>query len=308
MNIQQLRYICEVARSGLNVSRAAATLHTSQPGVSSQIQALEQELGVAIFTRHHNRFVDITAEGTAIIERAKRALLEIDEIREIGNSHSKEESGTLVIAASHAQARFTLPKVIREFSLKYPMVRISVKNESGKQITETLRSRSADIGIMGDAGQMIDPHGELAIFQVQAYKRVLLVPRGHDLLKVKKLSLDDIARYPLILYEPSRTGEYVLRVLEQKNVTAKSVLRVTNADVVKAYVEHGLGVSVLPDIVYDPTRDKQIRAIDVSHLFVDGMTYLFLHKKHFLREYAYALIELVAPQLNRNVIQEGMAA
>ncbi|QHE84199.1 LysR substrate-binding domain-containing protein [Hydrogenophaga sp. BPS33] len=303
MNIQQLRYVCEVAQMDLNVSKAAQALHTSQPGISTQIRQLEEELGFAIFTRQRNRFTGITSEGAAVIEHARRSLKEIAEIKEIGRHRSQDHSGSLVIAASHTQARFTLPRVLQAFIRKYPNVRITVSQGGGRQTIETLNAANADIGILSSMGKLT---AELQAIACHTYKRILLVPPGHPLLTIDQPSLADIAQYQMVLYEPSKTGTDVVNALRAKGLDMPSFLRAPNADVVKAYVEHGLGVSILPAIVFDPARDPGLRAIPVSHLFADNATYVVLHRKNYLRDYAYDFIEMLEPHLTRQVVESAM--
>lgn len=303
MNIKQLRCICVVARSNLNVTRAAEALHTSQPGVSTQIQHLEQELGVQIFVREGNRLASITPQGEAIIERARRALLEIDELREIGASYLKEDSGSLTIAASHAQARFVLPAVVRKFTDSFPKVSITVRHGASHEITDLLRSRQADIGLLSGVG---DLEGEIAPIPCTTYRRVLLVSADHALAKSPKPTLAQIAAHPLVQFESSRTGAKVMEVFASHGLVPRSTIQVTNADVVKAYVEHGLGIAILPELVYDKKRDPGLRCIDASHLFDSSTSYVLLHRSHFLRGYAFRFIEMLAPQLTRHVVQQAL--
>src|SRR5260221_13283654 len=110
MKLQQLRYLTEVVRRGLNVSEAADALHTSQPGVSKQIRALEDELGVQVFVRHGKRLVTVTEPGKAVIPIAARILSEGQNLRRAGVEYAHDPLGTLTIAAPHHQARSGLPK------------------------------------------------------------------------------------------------------------------------------------------------------------------------------------------------------
>lgn len=301
MNLQQLRFVSELARHDLKVSRVAELLHISQPSVSTQVRQLEEELGLTIFTRQRNRLTAITPLGLEIIERARRALMELEEIRQLASAHSADDSGILTIAASHAQARFRLPAALRKFADRYPRVHITIRPESGRQITETLRAGQADIGILSLAD---DLHGDLFGIPFQTYRRVLLVATGHPLLQIEKPGFEEIARYPIVLYEPSQTGALVVDTLEQLGRQAPSILKATNADVVKAYVEQGLGVSVMTELVFDPERDPGLRAINVDHLFSTSTTFIVLNRKHYLRAYAYAFIEIIAPHVTRQAVED----
>jgi LysR family cys regulon transcriptional activator len=115
MKLQQLRYLVEVERRGLNVSAAAEALFTSQPGVSKQIGLLEEELGLTIFERSGKRLTGITPPGRAVLAMAQRMLAEAQNMKRVGEDYAAESSGTLSIATTHTQARYTLPPVIRQF-------------------------------------------------------------------------------------------------------------------------------------------------------------------------------------------------
>src|SRR3954447_4837724 len=124
MKLQQLRYMSEVARRGLNVSEAAEALHTSQPGVSKQIRALEDELGIQVFVRHGKRLVEITESGKAVIAIAARILAETNHLRRAGGEFANEKIGTLTIAATLTQARFALPNPVAAFKRRYAKVQL----------------------------------------------------------------------------------------------------------------------------------------------------------------------------------------
>ncbi|MCC7081666.1 MAG: LysR family transcriptional regulator [Burkholderiales bacterium] len=303
MNIKQLRCICAVARNGLNVSHAAAALHTSQPGVSMQVQRLEAELGLEIFVRRNRRLVDITPDGQAVIERSERALIEIDGIREIGREHLRDESGTLVVAASHGQACHTLPLVMRCFSDAYPRVRLSVKHGTRQQVADMLVSGEAQLGVMSDVEDLAD---RLALIECRRYRRLVLVPLRHPLLRRSTLTLSMLAEYPLVVYEPSLPCGSVVGVFATNGVALRRMLRAPNSDIMKAYVEQGLGISVLPEFVFDPRRDRKLRAIDASHLFMPSVAYVLLHRKQYLRGYAYAFMEMISPTITRAVVQRAL--
>ena len=151
MKLQQLRYLVQVAKQGLSVSDAALALHTSQPGISKQIRLLEQELGVEIFVRHGKRVIEITPPGKTIIAIAERVLREAENIRQAGREFSAETAGSLTIATTHTQARYVLPPVIKNFMARYPDVRLSLKQGSPVQISETVVDGEADLVIATEA-------------------------------------------------------------------------------------------------------------------------------------------------------------
>ena len=303
MNIQQLRCICEVVRQDMNVSRAATHLHSSQPAVSTQIHRLEAELGFEIFVRRRNRLTGLTAEGKAILERAKRALLEIEGIQEIKREHQRDDSGTLVVAASHGQSRNILPGAMKRFRRRFPKVAVAVRHGTRKEIADMLLGGEAHVGLTSDVAQL----GErLLLLPCHRYRRIVLVPRNHPLLKHERPSLAALAEYPFVLYEPSGSAGPVASTFAERDIELRQVLFAPNSDVMKAYVEQGLGITALAEFMFDERRDKGLRAIDASHLFPPSVTYVLLVRNQYLRSYTYALLEEISPRLTRAVVEEAI--
>ncbi len=304
MKVQQLRYICEVAKRNLNLSQAAEALFTSQPGISRQIKALEEELGVDIFVRHGKRLVAVTEPGQAILEMAKRVLLDLDSLKQIGGEFTQEDAGSLTIATTHTQARYALPPVIKRFREKYPAVRLSLRQGSPTQISELTTSGEADIAIATEA---IEHYADLAMLPCYEWNRCVLTPPGHPLLKIKKLTLEDIARYPVITYDFAFTGRSKInQAFAARGLNPEVVLTAIDADVIKTYVELGLGIGIVAMMAYNPDRDRLLRALDASHLFDASTTRIGIRKNSYLRGYVYDFIEMFAPHLGRDVVDAAM--
>lgn len=305
MNLQQLRYICEVAHCGLNVSLAAERLHTAQPGVSNQVRLLEEELNVQIFERNGKRLVGITEPGQIIIQMAEEILRSIANIRQVGTEFSKESSGTLSIATTHTQARYSLPSVIKTFTEKFPDVRLQMHQGSPRQISELASSGVADIAIATEA---IGLSGDLVVLPCYKWNRCVVVPPGHPLLSEPEVSLEQLAQYPIVTYDSAFTGRSkVYKAFEAKSLRPNVVLAAIDADVIKTYVELGLGIGLMGEMAFDPERDTNLRAIDVSHLFETSTTSIGIRRGSYLRGFTYAFIEMIAPHLTREVVDEAMA-
>ena len=304
MKLQQLRYICEVARHNLNLSNAAEALFTSQPGISKQIRSLEDELGVDIFVRHGKRVVAVTEPGKAILEIAQRMLKDGENLRQVGEEFTEEDNGHLTIATTHTQARYALPHVIQRFTKRYPGVRLSLRQGSPTQISELVTSGEADIAIATEA---IDLYEDLVMLPCYEWNRCVLVPPGHPLLKAKKLTLQSMAAFPIITYDFAFTGRSKMnRAFADKGLTPNVVLTAIDADVIKTYVELGLGIGIVAMMAYDPKRDTHLRAMDASHLFEPSTTRIGIRKNSYLRGYTYEFIEMFAPHLTRTVVDDAM--
>lgn len=304
MKLQQLRCLTEVARRGLNVSEAAEALHTSQPGVSKQIRALEDELGVKVFVRHGKRLVTITEPGKAVIAIAERILAEAQNLRRAGEEFANDQLGTLTIAATHTQARYALPKAVAAFKRKYPKVELVLHQGNPTQICEQVLAGEADMGVATEA---ISDYPALVSLPVYQWNRCVVVPPKHPLLKANPLTLEKLAEYPIVTYDFAFANRsLVQKAFETRGLTPHVVLAAQDADVIKTYVELGLGVGILAKMGFDPKRDTTLRAMDASHLFESSTTRLGIKRGAYLRRYAYDFIELFAPQLARATIERAV--
>jgi len=305
MKLQQLRYLTEVARRGLNVSEAAEALHTSQPGVSKQIKALEEELGVQVFVRHGKRLVDITEPGKAVVAIAERILAEAQNLRRAGEEFANEKLGTLTIATTHTQARYALPKAVAEFKKRYPKVQLVIHQGNPTQICEQVLAGEADLCVATEA---ISLYPEIISMPVYQWNRCVVVPAKHPLLRKGPLTLENLAEYPIVTYDFAFANRsLVQKAFESRGLTPNVVLTALDADVIKTYVELGLGVGILATMAFDPRRDAGLRALDASHLFESSTTRLGVKRGTYLRRYAYEFIELFAPHLPRSVVERTLS-
>ena len=304
MKLHQLKYIHEVTRQGLSISAAAEALHTSQPGVSKQIQMLEEELKLQIFQRNGKRLTGVTEPGRHIVKLAATVMLEIQNIKRVGDDFSKIETGTLTIATTHTQARYKLPVAVKQFIESYPHVKLNIHQGNPSQVTEQVASGEADIGIATEAISLDD---KLLCLPCYEWNRCLVVPKGHRLIDSVPLTLAKIASYPLITYDFAFTGStLVSKVFHDAGVMPNVVLTAIDADVIKTYVGLGLGVGLIANMAYDEERDKDLVRLDCSHLFPSSTTYLGVRKDAFLRGYIYGFIELLAPKFNRKFVDEAL--
>jgi LysR family cys regulon transcriptional activator len=304
MKLQQLKYLCEVARRGLNVSEAAEALHTSQPGISKQIRLLEEELGTKILVRYGKRVVDVTEPGRLILNVAERMLQEAENLKQIGREFGTDDVGSLVIATTHTQARYALPPVIQRFTQRYPKVRLSLREGSPQQILELMKEGAADFAITTEAREL---YHDLVTLPCYQWNRCVMTPLKHPLLKLPRLTLESIARYPIITYDFAFSGESpIKRAFDARGIKPNIALTAVDADVIKTYVEFGLGIGILAKMAFDPARDHGLRLIDASHLFEASTARIGIRRNAYLRGYVYDFIEMFAPQLTRAVVENTM--
>jgi len=305
MNLQQLRYVVEVSRRGLNVSEAAEALFTSQPGVSKQIRLLEEELGVDIFVRHGKRLVALTKPGHQVLAIAERMLRDQASLKMVGDEFSRESEGVLSIATTHTQARYALPPVIQQFIQRYPRVRLNLHQGSPTQVCDYVLSGEADIAIATEA---IADNENLVMLPCYQWNRSVIAPKGHPILKAQPLTLEAIARWPIITYDFAFTGRnQINKAFLGRGLKPNVVLTAIDSDVIKTYVAMGLGVGILASMAFDPVADKQLGALEAAHLFESSTTRIGIRRNAYLRGYVYAFIELFAPALSRRVVEASLA-
>ena len=304
MNLQQLRYLCAVVDHGLNVSVAADALFTSQPGISKQIRQLEDELGVPIFIRQGKRLAALTAGGEVIVATARRALQELNNLKRVGAEFKSEDTGSLAIATTHTQARYVLPPVLKRFAERYPKVRLLLHQGNPAQVAEQTQRAEVDVGIATEA--LADFPG-LVSLPCYTWNRCVLVPKGHPLGKVRPLTLEALARYPIVTYDFSFTGRSQINAaFAAKGLEPNVVLTALDSDVIKTYVELGFGVGIVAQMAHDPGRDIQFDKLDAAHLFAASTTRLALRRGVYLRGFVYEFITLFAPQFDRSAIDAAL--
>lgn len=304
MKLQQLRYLSEVARQDLNITNAAEVLFTSQPGISKQIQLLEEEIGLQIFQRNGKRLTGITEPGVQILSLAAKVMQQVDNIKRVGDEFTNVETGALTIATTHTQARYKLPAAVKTFMTNYPYVKLNIHQGNPKQVAEQVASGDADIGI---ATEYISDFENLLCLPCYQWNRCVVVPHGHPLLLDDKLTLKKLAAYPLITYDFGYTGgSLVSKTFSDAGLLPNVVLTAIDADVIKTYVTLGLGVGLLANMAYDEERDANLVRVDVSHLFPNSTTYLGVRKDAFLRAYMYGFIELIAPQFDQQAVNAAL--
>ncbi len=304
MNLQQLRFLNEIVRQGLNISEAAGALYTSQPGISKQIRLLEEELGIEIFVRNGKRIVAITEPGKAVLTIAQRMLQDAGNLKQVAEEFHSQDSGKLTIATTHTQARYALPPTVKQFIKGYPGVRLVVHQLNTTQMAELVLCVEADIGIATESLALYD---ELVTLPCYEWNHCIIAPLKHPILAEKKLTLAKIAQYPIITYDFAFTGRNKINAaFEAANIQPNIALTAIDADVIKTYVELGLGIGILAKMAFVPDRDKQLRMLDVSHLFKPSTTRIAIRQNEYLRGYTYDFIELFAPHLTREVVARAM--
>jgi LysR family transcriptional regulator, cys regulon transcriptional activator len=304
MNLHQYRFVREAVRQNFNLTAAAKALFTSQPGVSKAIIELEDELGVEIFRRHGKRIRSLTEPGKRILVSIERILDEVETLKRVGKDFASQDQGNFVIATTHTQARYALPKVLTEFTKRFPKVRVSIQQGSPNQIAELLIHDRADIAIATEG--IANTPGVLALPGYQ-WQHVIMVPLSHPLLNQATVTLEEIAKYPIITYDKAFAGRSKIdAAFAQRGITPDIILEAIDADVIKTYVEAGMGIGIVAGHAYDSDRDRNLKVINVGHLFGNNVSHIGVKQGAYLRSFVYTFIELFSPTLTKKIVEQAM--
>lgn len=306
MKLRQLEYLVEVVRQGLSVTAAAQALHTSQPGISSQIKQLEEELGFPVFVRQGRHLIDVTDAGRDVLKHAVRMLDERQNIKRIANEVNSPNRGSFSIATTHTQARYALPEVISRFAGKYPNVSLHIQQGTPTQIAEMTVNGDADLAIATEALEVFE---DLVLMPCYRWNRCVVVREDHELAGCRSLTVEQIAKYPIITYVFGIADRSVVnQAFTQAGLEMKVVLTATDAEVIKTYVQNGLGIGIIARMAFDPEHDESLVALDAGHLFQHSVTSLAVRRNTWLRGYIYDFIEWFAPHLDRGMVETFMSS
>jgi len=302
MKLQQLRCIFEVVQNDFNISKAANFLHTSQPGVSKQIQLLEDEVGVQIFQRNGKRLTGLTEPGQQVFDSIAEIIREEKNIKRVSEEYEKKDTGNFTIATTHTQARYKLPNVVEEFVKKYPKINLNIHQGNPSQVTEQIVNGDADVGI---ATESIGLHDKIFCIPCYSWNRIIVIPKSHPLNDEKIITLEHLATYPLITYDYAFTGSTIVsKVFKESNLKPNIMLTAIDADVIKTYVNLNLGIGLIAEMAFDSSKDIDLISRDVSHLFPLSTTYLGIRKDTFIRASTFDFIKMFTPQMSEHELRQ----
>jgi LysR family cys regulon transcriptional activator len=306
MKLQQLRYLAAIVENDLNITAAAARMHTSQPGVSKQLKQLEDELGFPIFLRQGRTLTRITPAGKRVIERAQKILKEVQSIKRLADEQKGDGRGSLAIGTTHTQARYVLPPVIRQFRERYPLVELHLHQGTSEQIADMAARDRIDFAI--NTGSQ-DLFTNLVLLPCYRWHRRIVVPHGHPLAQETNITIEVLAKHPIVTYVFGTSGPSSLeQIFAKAGMTLNLALTARDADVIKTYVRLGLGVGIVASMALDPQEDADLVAIDAAHLFPAHLTWVGFHQGALLRSYMYDFLQAVGPHLTRRLVDRAGSA
>ena len=306
MNLHQFRFVQEAVRRNLNLTETARALFTSQPGVSKAILELEDELGVDIFARHGKRLRRITEPGAEVLKSIEIIMREVGNLKRIGEEFSKQDAGTLSIATTHSQARYFLPGPIAQMRRRFPKVTISLHQGTPEQVAKMVYEEVGDFGL---ATESLNNLPELVSLPCYEWQHVLVLPAGHPLTQVDRVSLEDLAPLPLISYHPSFSGrKRIDAAFATRQLVPNIVLEAIDADVIKTYVKLGLGIGIVAEIAMrDEPQGGELVPRPAGLLFGQNVARIAFKRGAYLRNFVYAFVEMLSDRLSRSLVERAMA-
>ncbi len=304
MNLHRLELLDAVIENDFNVSRAAARVRLSQPGLSKQLQILEEELGFRLFTRAGKRLTGLTEPGREAHRIARRVLHEAAALNRIASDLREVERGSLVVATTHTQARYALPRAVAEFRREYPQVSLALHQASPVQACREVVDGRADLAI---ATEGVAEFPELVVLPCYEWNRSVIAPPGHPILEATKLTLREIAKHPIVTYASDFTGRSQINAaFSAQGLKPEIVISAIDSDIIKTYVALGLGVGIVATMATADDDGRRLVALDASHLFPSSTTSIGIRRGSYLRGYVLRFIELVSPHLGPLVVEKAL--
>ena len=285
--VQQLRGFCYAASLG-SISKAARQMCLSQPAVSQQIHSLEDELAVSLFTRHGSS-IQLTQDGELLLEMARPLIEELESLdEEFRQRRSDTEEGHIEVAAGQSTILYLLPKYVETFRRTHPKIEIRLQSVTGIEGLERLRTGRVDVAV----GPLMDVPADIDFHPIVSYEPVVITCVGHPLVGRKRLTLEDISRYPLIL--PPRnlsTWPMVDGTFKKHGLSYEVSMEVGGWEVIKKYVELGMGISIIISIGI--TGQEKLEVIPAGQFFPRRTYGVVLRKGKILSPQARLFVNLL---------------
>ena len=289
--LKQLRAFCYTAQL-LSMSRAAERMFLSQPTISLLIQSLEKDLRRKLFLRQGPK-INLTSEGKTLFDMSLPLVEGLETLPERFREKCHHSVvGNLDIAAVEAVILYLLPDIIKRFTRKFPNIHIKLNNGSASDGVKKVCSGEVDLAV----GSTLTVPGDVIYFPVYSFEPVLITPLGHPLLDKKHVSINDISQYGLILSpQHMSTWQMVDLVFKQNNVDYQVNLEAGGWEVLKKYVENGLGISIVTSICL--SGDEKLGRMPLRDYFPKRTYGLFLRKGKFLAPAAREFINCIDPAM-----------
>lgn len=305
MKLQQLRYLIAIADNNLSFTEAALKIHTSQPGLSKQLRLLEDELQTKLFERNGKQLIGLTPIGAEVIERSRKIIQEINNIKRLSSENHEADEGHLSIATTLTQAKYVLPSVLKEFHGKYQNIKIDLQQGSTDQILDMLKRQEIDFAIASGDDELGKDIIKIPCYQ---WDRVILFPQEHPLGDLKKISLEDVAQYPIVTYNiPNSVHSSLHKAFHENDLEPNIVFTARDSDIIKTYVKNGFGIGIIASMAFDPAEDRDLIGFSTENILPRSLTWIAFNKNLFIRKYMNDFIRIFAPHISEQELKMYIA-
>lgn len=301
MNLQQLRSFLQVVNDGMSLTKAARSLHTSQPSITRRLKSLEDELGIALFERGKGRVVRLSTPGRVLLPAIRRALNAIEDLHQVVEECSTGSIGELTIATVNTHLRSALPPVVTRFVKENPEVQLRLRHGTRTQVAGWVAAGEADFCICTLPNQQ--PAG-LTFHPCYEVHRAVIVPLGHPLLAEREITLADLAKYPVVTYDPEYTSRAdIERAFSDANLRMHVAISAGDPETMKSFVLSGVGIGIMSLACYDEAKDTGLRMITAAHLFASRTVQVGTRSEGHMNPNALRFLELFAPSVHKEVMR-----
>jgi DNA-binding transcriptional LysR family regulator len=292
MEWQQVIGFYQTAKLG-SFTKAAEATYRTQSALSQQIKALEAELDCHLFERIGKRKLRLTSAGEKFFAFAESILENYDSLKEDLNELRGSQKGRLKIAAPFTTLYHLFPEVLKEYTERFPQVELTILDRSQQTVIELVKSGDIDFGFTVES----EVPGDLATLRWKKVETALMTPMGHPLAKMKRVTLRQIAQYPLIL-PPKNLRFTCRRMLEERlqklGLDYQIVMESSNVELTSLYVEIGLGISFATVVRDLPAlKQRKLEFLPMDQLFKPDYVALVMRKDKTLSSYKSSFINIL---------------
>lgn len=299
MDFDQLETFLAVARLS-SFSRAAEQRFRTQPAISAQIRAVEEEVGAKLLDRSGGR-VSVTAAGKHFLKYVEDALEARRNVLAALKDMEEVPRGEVVVAANEATCLHVLPEVFAQFKKQYPKVGVSIRRSEHAKILDAVNFNAVDFGVLS----LPVSDKRLSIVPIHREELVIMTPPGHALAKRKSATIADVAQFPLLLPKMGRTRDSLESIFQERQLTVNTSMELDSVELMKRFVAANLGIGFIArsNIVED-VKAGVLCEIAIADAHIRRELALVYRKDKVLSRASQAFIEIAvklkSPGLDRS--------
>ena len=290
MTFHQLRIFSSIAKF-LNVTKASAELHISQPSVSQQVKLLQEEYGAKLYKKI-GRGIQLTEDGRLFLKDIEPILVQVDLLKKQFGMRLK--NGSLTIGGSHGPSASFLPLLASVFNEAHPGTRLTFRTHNSDVLERMVAGCEVEIAVVTNCSD--SPH--LIYEPCRPEELVFFAASEHPLANRKSLSVAELANAPLVVFKKGRMAfEKILRQIERQGLSWNVVMYCESSDALKAAVRAKMGLGIIyRDLVQPEINRKEFKTIQVPGLMMHSESYIIYHKDQPLSDNARAFLTLLREQ------------